>query len=568
MSLLEHDNFHSGTFSLAGRDSAEKYNVVAEANKVAEKAYKKPVKQFFQPDPDWETNVRNDQLGEINILRECNFDIDNIKNVIKLKAKSYGKKIQNQEEKENKTEKDKNKNKNKIEIKSKNKEKSGEKKEEDKENPKKETENNKKNFESNKENRNKFVKNQQNESSFFSIFSNNKYKYHNIHMERIEKYKREGLYQKMNMNQEPIYNPNKNIIFKKLNTGPKWAKLTGRGKFLFKEENKPNNSSFSDYSGMESIQNSKKKGFIDMSKQTERNGFPMSHNLRERYEKKFIQLNDQENLMNETKNCLSPKTSKNFMVCTLCPRLIKHFHLFPYSMDMLPLSENKRIMREEQNKKNRTNKIIIKKCQSVPDFKRYLSRDQLNQAFKKKDRISNEVLYPNYKSIEGGVKMMVIYNKERNKNNISEYHKKFRGICSSDSYNASDTFEIIYGNKLKAVPLFQKMSSRPINNNLPSFMSGLFNRMCFEISTDKTLKMNNYSNGKLYNLCNDFLRKNNKKENNYIYSVKSYFDWNMNGTNINTKEIRQKKIQKDLDITSKKFNILYNQYLDYPSMKI
>ena len=82
MSLLGKDTFFSGTFSMAGRDSAEKYNIVAEAKKVDEKSKNKVFKNFFSPDLEWEN--QRDDIDNENIKKECNIDINDIKNNIKF----------------------------------------------------------------------------------------------------------------------------------------------------------------------------------------------------------------------------------------------------------------------------------------------------------------------------------------------------------------------------------------------------------------------------------------------------------------------------------------------------
>ena len=46
-----------------------------------------------------------------------------------------------------------------------------------------------------------------------------------------------------------------------------------------------------------------------------------------------------------------------------------------------------------------------------------------------------------------------------------------------------NNFENIYGHKLRSVPNFKKMISRQNDNNLPTFMNGIHNRM-FEYNLD------------------------------------------------------------------------------------
>ena len=246
MSLLGKDTFFSGTFSMAGRDSAEKYNIVAEAKKVDEKAKNKVFKNFFSPDLEWEN--KRDDIDNENIEKECNIDINDIKNNIKFSL-DYIRKNQTQPIK-----KPNNKKTNLKLVKNKY---------------------NLKNIKNNKK------------KSFRKIFQSFKYKYHNIHLAKLARYKKEGIIQKMNVQQEPIYNPKMSYIYQKLSIGPPWSKLSGRQKNLFDQENYITNLSYNEnYSSIKDV-----KGFIDMAKQTQRNGFPKNGDIRQRCEKKFVPLN-------------------------------------------------------------------------------------------------------------------------------------------------------------------------------------------------------------------------------------------------------------------------------------
>ena len=155
MSLLGKDKFFTGSFSMAGRDSAEKYNITAEAKKVEEKEKNRVFKSFFSPDTEWEE--KQEPNNNENIARECNLNIDEIKKNYKYSLEYIKKKnndSQNVEKSSNlniqpiKNEKNESKKQNKI---------------------------------------------------FRKIFQSFKYKYHNIHLSKIEKYKQSGLIHKMNV---------------------------------------------------------------------------------------------------------------------------------------------------------------------------------------------------------------------------------------------------------------------------------------------------------------------------------------------------------------------------------
>ena len=515
MSLLGKDTFFHGAFSLAGRDSAEKFNIVAEANKADEKEKNKTFKNFFSPDLEWEN--KNDDIDNENIEKECNLNINDIKKNIKFSLDYIRKnEIQSQLKKEKK--------KTKINLKLINKKYNGK----------------------------KLYYKDSKKKIFQKIFQSFKYKYHNLHLEKLERYKKEGIIQKMNIQQEPIYYPKINYIYPKLSIGPPWSKLSGRGKYLFAQENYITNLSYNEcYSSTNSI-----KGFIDMSKQTQRNGFPINGDIRQRCEKKFEPLNKKNiNKKDELpqfyktatiqKNSLSPF---KFSTITFDKKINKDKNI--------PLSENKIIRyRHRNNNFNNNNnfqnnrKAYTHRSQSVPDFNSYLSREQLNKLFKKQDRITNGVLFPNYKSIEERVKMMVIYSKE-SYNKPKHNKKELKGISSDEVYNANETYEKIYGNKIRAVPLFKKMKSRPENNDLPFFLNGITNRMIYYFSTDKALKMNYYSNSKIYNLCNEYNGERSKYKNSNLNAVRKSLGFD------NENHYDKNKVNRELKIKSKKFNDL------------
>ena len=506
MSLLEKDNFFHGLFSLAGRDSAEKYNLFAEVNKIEEKSKNRTFKIFFSPDLEWENN-NDDIIDNEKVEKECNLNIDDIKKNIKFNLDYI-----RQQQKMKKLLK--------------------------KVNPKKANEHKDKN----------------NNKKFRKLYQSFKYKYHNIHMAKIEKYKKEGIYKKMNLQQEPIYSPKMDYVYQKISIGPPWSKLSGRRKYLFDEENYITHLSYNQFSS--SLENI--KGFIDMSKQTQRNGFPLNGDLRQRYEKKFIPLKYQ---IKKGKNDNDNNELPNFYKTATIERNSRShnkFNFIPYDKkcnhdeSKCPHSENRlrnyiKNFKIDYRNKNHNIKTINTNL-SAPDFKSYLSREKLNNLFKKKDRITNGVLSPNYKSIESGIKMLALYRKAYKK--LKNNKKEFKGISSDEVYNANETFEKIYGNKIKAVPLFEKMTSRPNDNDLPCFLNGLSNRMSYYMSTDKALKMNNYSNSKVYNICNEMKEKKDKYLNKHLNKLRKSLGFE------NENYFDKNKIQEELEIKSKNFDNL------------
>ena len=56
MSFLDKDGILDGTFSIAGKSSAGKFNIIIKNNKFQEKKKNKLYQDFFNPDYDWEDN--------------------------------------------------------------------------------------------------------------------------------------------------------------------------------------------------------------------------------------------------------------------------------------------------------------------------------------------------------------------------------------------------------------------------------------------------------------------------------------------------------------------------------
>ena len=187
----------------------------------------------------------------------------------------------------------------------------------------------------------------------------------------------------------------------------------------------------------------------------------------------------------------------------------------------------------------------FKKCISVPDFDKYIDYEKIQKKILKNQDIGRiqDVLNPNYSSIESDVKMFVKYS-SRNKNEKKQKNE-FEGINVNELlYDACSTFDKIYGNKMKAVPLFHKMLARPGDINLPSYMKGLYNRMGLYLIGEKTLKMNNYENSKIYKFDGDFTPKKNKYKILRKVCYEDEVDQDIN------------KIDKDLDLMKRKFKFI------------
>ena len=336
-----------------------------------------------------------------------------------------------------------------------------------------------------------------------------KYKYHNNHLSRVEHLKKEKILKKFNEPKQTTYSPKYEYLYPKI-IGGKWSNLSFKRNNLIINQN--NNLSDPDpYYHKDNI-----KGFVDMSKQSNRKEM-----IGKKFSGKAINFNIKVPLNNRNN--------------------------YPFLLLISKTNDEDLLIDSENDFSISNRKINLKKNKSAPDFNRYLSREYISNLFKKNRRIINGDLTPNYKSIESSNKMMVVYNRSRN--HKLKDNRSLSAVRQKIKYNVNEKFEKIYGNKLKLVPNFEKMTPRK-KGNLPFFLNGLTNRYIYSISNDKSLKMNNYSDRKMYNLCGDMKKNPNKYKSNKILDVRKYFSFN----NVNIQN--KKKVLNELKEQIKKFNRL------------
>ena len=209
-------------------------------------------------------------------------------------------------------------------------------------------------------------------------------------------------------------------IYNKIIVGPYWKNILGRKKKLFQESG---NSLDKFYNNINYL-NSPHYSSINMGKQTQRNGFPINHNLRQRFEVKFVPVNDKNRSMILKKVSIRHLISKS-----------------PFSRDN-PKYRLKKIVKNNKKKSFFTNykpeidkNLSFEKCKSIPDFNKCLSRKYLEKIERKKIIKSNQIYCPNYNSIKERIKMFVFYNKNKKKND------KYKEIKRNGFFNLSDNFK-------------------------------------------------------------------------------------------------------------------------------
>lgn len=504
MSIFGKDRLFHGLFSTAGIISAEKYKIYEEIKKTKEREKGQFFHDSFLPDKEWKESLEKKEIIKpSDIIRGCKFNIDELKTEIKQQNLYFKddfpkiKKIKNI--------------KKYINLRN------------NKSNPRK---------------KNPLI--------------NKKYKYHNLHMKRIEKYKNEGIYEKILNQQESIYYPKLDFVYKRIESGPKWEKLSGRG-LLFEPDIKKYNSiniySYNYDEQQKSIKNKNKE--IGKNKSL--------NNIKSKlYKGRNITKNNIKNKLVKYSNIMTKST------CTFSKmNLLNKYNNKPtnsnsdnYNYNNSTIFTQKKLKKTMPENPDLT-QYDMNKCKSVIDFGKYMDYEKLEKKKKRNQQIYRikNILNPNYSSVESNIKMFVKYNHINN--NMKTQNKKvknktinFEGINSNELlYDANYTFEKIYGNKLRAVPLFHKMMARPNDINLPSYMKGLYSRMGLYLTNEKTLQMNNYENAKMYKFDGDFTPKKNKNNTMRKFLFDEECDNDKN------------KIEKDLELMKKKFkNILFNAY--------
>ena len=524
-----------GIFSIAGKDSEDKYNILRSFNKIKNHRRNSKYSDAYYPDKEYIEilNGKNPTYSG-DIVKETNFDIEEIKQGIKSNNIYY--------------KEDKNKNKITKIQESRNKGIM--------------TGNN-----SNKNNKIELV----NKSH---LFKGKKYKYYNEHIKRINKYKQYGLYNKILSQQETSYSPHLDFIYKKIFTGPKWDKLTGRSDLIKLDKNKQgiNVSTSTENKISKRIKKINEKNYrnkklfftkvktVNSAKNINSNSMlktqistgknfnttiSNSNNIKTNLTTNELLHSSKENTEINNNIIIALDFKKNSLFLENNKTFFDKNNILLIKPNNFTINSNIfQIQNKLQTQKNKN--IPIKKQNYLPgpDFNRYLDLEKIERKKKRLQKvpITKIILTPNYSAIDGNIKSFVNY--KIKKNTLNKKPKEFIGINSSEFlYDPSRTFEKIYGNKMRSVPKFQKISEKPNEINLPTFMKGVYSRLGIQFNSEKTLKMNNYENGKMYRSQSSFGRKESNK---YKIFRKVRYE--------SDKALDINKIQQDLDTIKKKFN--------------
>ena len=303
-----------------------------------------------------------------------------------------------------------------------------------------------------------------------TLYQGKKYMYHNRSKKLID-LKRNQI--KLRNDQEvltPLFFQGINNDPSKIKSGVNWKKIIGR-----KPIDKEKEDLYKNYSDINiKAYNDKQKGFVDMSKQTQRDDNFLINNIRNIIGKKYVKINFKLEKEKWKQFCRKPLVPRSPFSSDFYNRIYRR--LIPFSC-----KNNKKINRRiSPNQFDMKNKYLSpNKQHSIIDFNKTTGRKNLFSNMIVKDSTPKVLLYPNYNFIEEKVKNMVLYRNEKKR----KVKNEIRNAIWDEYYLTINNFENIYGHKLRSVPNFKKMISRQNDNNLPTFMNGIHNRM-FEYNLD------------------------------------------------------------------------------------
>lgn len=225
------------------------------------------------------------------------------------------------------------------------------------------------------------------------------------------------------------------------------------------------------------------------------------------------------------------KTHKNFFTDS---KLLK-------SSDNNQKDINLELTQEDENK----SKIVSMKMNvHTPDFSKFTARER-----KIKRHQMEHVCYicPKYSFVQERSLTMAVYKKE--KPTKSYKSKPFEGMIMGLDYDPNKVIEKYNNHQSLKVPKFKNMTSRPNKKGspLPSFLQRVHDRSASYLTTDKSLKLNSYAKGKYIPAPNSFFPK---KSYNKIINVKM----------VNSNLFKEKSL--DEDIQNKKNQVLEKLVLE------
>ena len=210
-------------------------------------------------------------------------------------------------------------------------------------------------------------------------------------------------------------------------------------------------------------------------------------------------------------------------------------------------------LESKQEEDNISNIYPIKLRGPVPNFAKLPARTKKVKTY----RIENiPFINPKYDVVQERSLTMAIYKKDRNIKKYKPIH--FEGMIMGLDYDPDKIIEKYNNHQSQKVPNFKNMTSRPNKKGspLPSFLQKVYDRSASYLTTDKSLKLNYFPEGKYIPASNSFFPK---RSYNKIINLKM----------VNSKMFLQQST--DEDIQKKKNEVTQKLKLenaDYEELKI
>ena len=209
-------------------------------------------------------------------------------------------------------------------------------------------------------------------------------------------------------------------------------------------------------------------------------------------------------------------------------------------------------LESSQDEENISKINMLKSLGPAPNFAKIPSREKKFKAY----HIENiPFVFPKYSFVQERSLTMAVYKKEKPVKNFKQ--KPFKGMILGLDYDPDKVLEKYNNHQSPKVPKFKNMTSRPNKKGspLPSFLQKVYDRSASYLTTDKSLKLNNFAEGKYLPANNSFFPK---KSYNKIINVKI----------VNSNLFKEKS--PDEDIQNKKNHVVQKLKLegvDYEELK-
>ena len=221
----------------------------------------------------------------------------------------------------------------------------------------------------------------------------------------------------------------------------------------------------------------------------------------------------------------------------------------------MSLTNNNTINNDSISKRNNSS-YNLKKEINAPDFQKTISREQ-REKVKQTKMTPSSYIQPNYSLVRERILTMTVYEKPRK---YIPRIKTMKGFDSLITYQPDKVINKVDNHSEPKTPNFRLMTSRFDNkeSKLPTYMQNVHDRKSMEIITEKSLKLNNYPNGKFLTPSSSFLPK---KSFNNIINLNMLNSENLKGKNLKDElfENQREELKSSLNFFHKNYDELIKE---------